>query len=196
MTHRVLVVVGVATVGLLATALKAQTRPDFSGKWTRVVETITSTPDGGPAHTPTYGQVAFGQEFTATQDGKTLTIDWAFMRPMGRGASEQLVLQPAHSVFNFDGSETNALTLGVVGGNSSRRFSKASWEANKLVILWMSSPSYLPGPFKRQTLWLDADGSLVVETATNLQDAPSSSTPPTTTRSVYRKTPLELFPGD
>lgn len=177
----------VALVAALVGAVTAggplgQTLPDFSGKWTLILEKSDAQ-----------GIAAFGVTFTAIQDQKSLSILWTVTRPAGRGRPGETVRDLVDATYRFDGSETNITTIYANAGRSaSRSFDTASWSAGRLVIIqtWEGRAAP-PHSTRKQLIWLEPDGALVVETTTNLSDP---STSPVTVRNYYRKSQAEARP--
>lgn len=201
--HRRFTFVAVLVASLIAVAVSAQRRPDFSGQWTLVSEKST------PPNT-----WALGQEFAITQDDTTLV----FERPMvqihfsSAGGSTSTAGAPAKIVYNLNGTETrhiaepaspaarpaaaSMMTLSIEESSST-----ATWAGDHLVLLTLSTlkttqPNREPTVTRvrqtvRDVLSLDADGSLVVEHLITV-DPPVSNpavAPPVPIRSVYRRGP-------
>jgi hypothetical protein len=184
--------VSAALVVLAATGLVAQTRPDFSGRW-------TTDPDPAAADAGAAGRGAgraggargggrgrggdmgsgWGTTITLTQDARQLTVEYAFFT---RGDMQP----PLKFVFALDGSETtNSVFMGR--GRQSQK-SRAAWDGSTLVIT--TTHDFVdPATNKPQAvdvvqrLSLESPSSLVVETTrASIVGAPSTST-----RSTYRK---------
>ena len=162
MRRFLLLAVGVA----LSATLTAQTRPtpspspaakpDFSGTWE-----FASGSDGRGGNPTGFN---LGQQFTVTQDAKTLTV----VSSPGPGG-------PLKYVYQLDGSVSqNTIYQNTVDT------AKVEWQGSKLVITTVGSMS------RTQTWTLDAATSrLVVETSI---DIPGSALGPiVTTATYYRK---------
>lgn len=127
-------------------SLNAQAKPNFAGKWTMVQDPNAAPPAGGRGGRGGFG--GLGQEFTATQDDKTLTIT----RTTQNGEIK--------SVYNLDGSDSkNTMSM---GGNDVEQLSKAVWDGGKLTI---TTTMNFNGNSRetKMSLSLDASGNLVVE---------------------------------
>jgi len=151
------------------TAATVQNRPDFAGKWGLVRD--AAAPDV---------QGAFGETFVAAQYATSLVIDWSFFA-QGRGAPGQAE-RNAHSAFIFDGTESNVSDI-YSSGSHAQTVDTSAWDGQKLVITttWRgNSPAHVS---RKRTLWLDSDGTMIVETGT-----PSDGGRPwATARSRYRR---------
>jgi hypothetical protein len=140
-----------ATAALLvvgaAASLKAQA-PNFSGKWTMQVDP-NAAGGGGGGRMGGGGRGGFGQEFTAVQDAKTLTIT----RTTQNGEIK--------TVYNLDGSESK--NTQSMGGNDVTSSSKAMWMGSKLMI---TTTTEFNGNSRetKMTLSIDGSGNLLVET--------------------------------
>ena len=108
-----------------------------------------------------------GQEFTAVQDDKTLTV-----------TTNNPQLGELKTVYNLDGSETkNPINF---GGQTVDRVSKVKWDGAKLVIT--TTINFNGNPAETTQSWtLDATGNLVVESSSNFNGTP------TTTKATYKK---------
>jgi arylsulfatase len=172
-------VFGVWALVLLAVTATAQTRPDFSGRWTVVPEPPAA--GGGRGGSPPSGTMGsgWGGEITITQTAATLTVE--------RAQFSQYDMQPPlRFTYALDGSESrNTFDM---GRGAQEMASKAMWREPSLVI----STSYSfnnPQNGKAETidvqqeLSLDATGSLVITTTRILQPA---GPPPTTTSTTTK----------
>jgi hypothetical protein len=182
-------ILSLVTVVLLAVNVTAQTRPDFSGRWTSEPEPTTASPGGGGqtgAARSGGGRSAsgdmgsgWGANITITQTANRLTVEYAFF---ARGDMQP----PLKFVYALDGSETKNSVM--MGRGIQTQTSKTAWEGDKLVITTAHSFTHpeTGQPMTsevRQTLSLESPTSLVVETTRSgvLGGAPS------TTRTAYRK---------
>lgn len=144
--------------------VSAQSKPNFAGKWTLIPDPNAAAGGGGRGRGMGGG---LGQEFTATQDDKTLTV-----------TTNNPQMGEMKTVYNLDGSETrNPLTF---NGQTVDRVSKVKWEGAKLVIT--TTISFNGTPAETTQSWtLDASGALVVESTSNFQGNPM------TTKATYKK---------
>ena len=151
----------------------AQSRPDFTGEWTRVDSATESR------SVAAVGDVAFrvgnmgsgwGSPLTIRQQGNQLIIEYTQFSTYD--------LQPKlHFVFTLDGSESrNAITIGHA---ESVARSRATWRESTLVITttW-PSPQGVSATEVRQVLTLESPTSLLIETVRGTAS----------TRTRYRKT--------
>ncbi|MGH7470769.1 MAG: hypothetical protein ACRENP_22705 [Longimicrobiales bacterium] len=185
----------VLALGLFATHVAAQEKPNFSGRWTIQAEPTAARSGEGRANAagggagargggrgPSAGDMGsgWGSTITITQDGSRLVVEYAFF---GRGD-----MQPALKfVYALDGSETKNTVM--MGRGIQAETSRASWIGEKLVITTLHS---FPNPANGQpmtsevvrTLSLESATALVVEVVRNgVLGGPSSST-----RTIYTKT--------
>jgi len=157
----------ILALSLLTMALPAPAesfRPDFSGTWT--FDQPRSMEKPGPD-----GRIVLaamlGDEFVAKQGSTTLTLTI----PVGG----QLVT----AVYSLAGKETRNISPGNIAVTS-----RAAWDARRLVIRSTSAGTEKGRPMtvrSRRVIWLDTDGSLVIERT----GTPASVVTPS--RSVYRK---------
>jgi len=172
-------VFGVAALVLLATGAAAQSRPDFSGRWTAIPEPPAAG-GGPPAATAaaTMGS-GWGPEITITQNAGTLILE--------RAQFSQYDLQPPMRLtYALDGSESrNTINM---GRGPQESVSKATWQDATLAI----TTSYRfndPQNGKaesvevKQVLSLDSSGSLVVTTTRS----GVLGGPPATSTTTYKK---------
>jgi hypothetical protein len=159
----------VMTVALVA-GVYAQGKPDFAGKWTLDPASVPSVPAAGGARGGRGAGGGFGQEFTATQDAKTLTIEYT------QGQN------PVKAVYNLDGSESKNMMPGRQGGEPTPQTSKAVWEGDKLSITTTLNFGGNSVEIKR-VLSLEG-GNLAVESTT---PAFGGGGQPTTTKLIYKK---------
>lgn len=104
-----------ATLATLVAPLRAQTHPDFSGKWELDPKSIEGANGMGPV----------SMTLTVTQDPKTIKVVQAAKTSMGD--------QAATTVYNLDGSESKNTVSN--GGMSVDLTSTSSWEGSVFVIL-------------------------------------------------------------
>lgn len=162
---------------LLATAA-AQTRPDFSGRWTSAEASTASGVRGVSIEPGTLGS-GWGAEMTIDHRPARLTVE--------RAQFSQYDMQPPMLLtYALDGSESRNIVN--MGRGPQELVSKSAWQDASLEI----STSYRftnPQTGKadtgdvRQTLTLDKSGSLVVTTT----HAGVLGGPPSTSTTVYTK---------
>lgn len=164
----------IVLLALLTINVAAQTKPDFSGRWTSAPETNSPTP-------PRAGEMGsgWGANPTITQTANQLTVTYEFF---ARGDMQP----PLKFVYALDGSETKNSVM--MGRGIQVQTSKAVWEGDKLVITTTHSFDNPTNgqPQKtevKQTLSLTSPTTLLVETTRSgvLGGSPSM------TRTTYRK---------
>jgi hypothetical protein len=161
-----------AAVFILAFAVGvyAQAQPDFSGKW--VLDAPPPAADaggggGGRGGGRGGGGNPFGQEFTAKQDAKMLTIT--------RTQGDQTVTL----TYNLDGSESKNMVAGR--GGEQEQVSKATWDGNRLAIV--TTLNFGGNAVEQRRVLSMEGGNLVIE-----QTQPGrGGGEPTTTKLVYKK---------
>lgn len=194
-------ILGVAVAFTLVSAAGAQQgRPNFSGQWTAITDTgaaagsaqivaVGARPDGGRAFfffndkdsdpRLAQGQAFFffnaaapngprpmvGAQITIAQDASALTVE--YLRP-----------DPATKlIYRLGGGESRNIPPPA---RDADVVSTAAWDGGKLVITHVQNATVRQQAVtitSTQTLSLDADGRLVVETRRGT----------TTTRTIYRK---------
>jgi hypothetical protein len=169
----------IAAFLLFAITATAQTKPDFSGRWTN--ESEAASPSGGGRGGASSGNMGsgWGSNITIAQDATRLTVEYAFFV---RGDMQP----PLKFVYALDGSETKNSVM--MGRGIQMQPSKAAWEGGKLVITTEHSfenpANGQPMTTKvTQTLSLESPTSLLVETTRSGALGGSS----TTTRTSYEK---------
>src|SRR6185503_5753140 len=141
-----------ALVAIVSSGLgAAQSKPDFSGRWT--------TEAAGPGRSGDMGS-GWGSPITIAQDATRLTVEYAFF---ARGDMQP----PLRFVYALDGSETKNSVM--MGRGIQLQISKAAWDGDKLVITTTHSlvdpASGKPATANvTQTLSLESPASLVVDT--------------------------------
>jgi len=184
-------VLSVAAVVLFAASAMAQTRPDFSGRWTS--EPAATATGGGAQADAREGAVdrggsggrsgdmgsGWGSNITITQDAGRLTVEYMFF---ARGDMQP----PLNFVYALDGSETKNSVM--MGRGIQTQTSKTAWEGDKLVITTAHTFTHPETGQQmtsevKQTLSLESPTSLIVETTRS----GVLGGPPSTTRTVYRK---------
>jgi len=148
---------------VVAASAAAQSKPSFAGKWTLV-------PDPNAAQGAGRGRGGFGglgQEFTAEQNDKTLTV-----------TTTNAQLGEMKMTYNLDGTETkNPLSF---QGTSIDRMSKVKWDGAKLVIT--TTTDFNGNSAESTQSWsLDGSGGLVIETTSNFGGNPQ------TAKATYKK---------
>jgi len=157
---RFMSIVGIAALVIAGATLSAQSKTSFAGKWTMVPDSVAAAGATGRGG-------GLGQEFTAAQDEKTLTV-----------TTNNPQFGELKSVYNLDGSESkNPINF---GGQTVDRVSKVKWDGAKLVITTSINFSGNVGE-TTQSWILDGTGNLVVETSSNLTGTP------TTSKATYKK---------
>lgn len=181
------VLLAVLVLGL-APWIEAQTRRDFSGRWTTDAPPATTPAPGAPGATPPRGGgpgrsgdmgSGWGPTITITQDSSRLIVEYAFF---ARGDMQP----PLRFNHALDGSESKNSVM--MGRGIQTQVSKTAWDNDKLVITtthaMMDPVSGKPAATTvTQTLSLESPTSLIVETTR----AGVAGAPPTTVRTVYRK---------
>lgn len=161
-------------VTMVATAagLGAQGKPSFAGKWTLDPASVPEPAGGGGGVRGRGGPgfVGWGQEFTATQDGATLTVEYT------QGQN------PVKVVYKLDGTDSTNMMPGRQGGEPTPQVSKAVWDGNKLNITTTANFGGNSIEIKR-VVSLEG-GNLVLETTL---PAFGGGGQPTTAKAVYKK---------
>jgi len=187
---------GALAISGVVVALPAQSRPDFSGRWTSAPEPAADAPPaagergrgaarggrrGGGGRAARAGDMGsgWGTVITITQDARRLTVEYAFF---ARGDLQP----PLRYTYALDGTPTtNAVTMGR--GVQEER-SRATWDGGSLVITSTYTFAHpetgepVEGTLTR-TLSLESPTTMVVE----VSRAGVLGGPPNTTRTVYRK---------
>lgn len=178
---RISVLIMVVAAALMVATVSAQGKPNFTGKWTIVVDPNAPPPGGAGGGRGGRGGMGGGrggavggQTFTLTQDAATLKVE----RMQGE--------TPYTLTYKLDGSESKNTTPGRQGGQGSESIAKATWEGSTLVInitQTMNMGGQSMNMQSKQVLSLAADGSLVVETTA----AGMGGGEPMTTKVTYKK---------
>jgi hypothetical protein len=193
--RRLAKLLSVSVVTIFAITVTAQTRPDFSGQWTREPDPIATATgrnpqagtqplgggdrvSGGAARIGDMGS-GWGSNITVTQDPSRLTVEFMFF---ARGDMQP----PLKFVYALDGSESKNSVM--MGRGIQVQTSKATWEGDKLVITTEHTFAHpetgqpVTSELK-QTLSLESPNRLVVEaTRSGVLGGPPSST-----RTIYKK---------
>jgi hypothetical protein len=152
---------------LLSAVVTAQTRPDFSGRWT-----------SEPAGRGDMGS-GWGAQISITQDASRLTVEYAFF---GRGDMQA----PLRFHYALDGSETKNSVM--MGRGLQSQTSTTKWDRDTLVITtrhaFVDLATGEPATAEVvQALVLESSSALVVETTrTGVLGGPT-----TKSRTVYKK---------
>lgn len=178
---RVTKILGITTILFFAVFATAQTRPDFSGRWTSEPEPAATAASVGGRSGERAGDPGsgWGSNIAITQTADRLTVEYAFF---ARGDMQP----PLKFVFALDGSETKNSVM--MGRGIQAQTSKTAWEGDKLVITTthnFDNPAN-GQPMKvevKQTLTLTSSTTLVVETTRSGVSGGSA----TTTRTVFQK---------
>lgn len=184
-----------ATVVLLGGRLLAQDKPDFSGTWvydtahsSKTMKVMRATSDGrwDVVDLEMPPPPVLGNEFTATQDARTLTIR--------RSRTQQTSLVEVrngiridHSppggaveyslVYALDGSESrNSVPATLASEPAVLSISVATWNGATLEIRPKFSTTGGPPPPGMRAFHLDDTGSLVIETTSVIGGEPSKIT--------------------
>jgi hypothetical protein len=162
---------------MVAVGATAQSKPDFSGRWTIAPPPGSESGRGG-ARADDMGS-GWGSTITLSQSASALTVEWAYY-------SRSDLQPPLVFVYPLDGSEkTNTL---MMGRGFEKQVSRTSWDGAKLVITTTQDfPNLVAGQTVKsvmtRTLTLESPTSLVVETTRNGVLGAKAST----TRTVYTK---------
>lgn len=173
-----------ALVAASSRAAAAQSRPDFSGRWsTEPAAVVPSARDAAAAGARPAPRVdlgsGWGRTITISQDARALTVEWAFF-------SAYDLQPPLRFVYALDGSET--VNSFMLGRGTQKQRSRVSWTGSSMVITTVHSFAD-PASGRavesdvRQTLSLESPTSLIVETVrSGVLGGPAS-----TSRTVYTK---------
>jgi hypothetical protein len=203
----VAVIASVASVGHAF----GQQRPDFSGTWTYDAAHSSKTSRGvsvngvdrstTPIDVDKPPSPALGNDFTAKQDAKTLTLELTLTRQTGdsdpfkdsrlkyqqdlysrtidgaRGDNNTAAGTVHYSsVDALEGSESHNKIPPMTSGEPELEFvSTAAWNGGTLVITttWVPpNPTPTPRPSTTRSFRLDSDGYLIVETTTTMVGGP------------------------
>jgi hypothetical protein len=174
----------VPALAIAVATAAAQTRPDFSGRWTAVPE---SPVPAGPSAQPSAAGITtmatmgsgLGPDITISQNPSAIIIE--------RAQFSQYDMQPPMKfVYALDGSDSrNAINL---GRGPQESVAKAVWQDATLVI---TTTYHFPSPADgkpmtsevRQVFTLEDSGTLVVVATRSA--APGGQ--PTTSRQTYKK---------
>ncbi|MEX2270945.1 MAG: hypothetical protein WD690_05715 [Vicinamibacterales bacterium] len=153
---------GILAVLFTAGAL-AQAKPDFSGTWTLDPEkSVMGGRQGGGGRGGGRGGAA---PITITVEGSKLSV--------ARQQGENTVT----TVYLLDGTVSKNTQAGRQGGEPTEVTYTSKWDGAKLVTTIVN-----PRGTSTETRWIDADGTMVVETTRTGQDGT-----PQVTKLVYKK---------
>ena len=162
-----------------AISVTAQTKPDFSGRWTSETEPKAPAASGGGLERASDMGSGWGTNLTLTQAADRLIVEYIFF---ARGDMQP----PLKFVYSLNGIETKNSVM--MGRGIQVQISNTAWEGDKLVITTTHSfDNPADGqPMKsevKQMLTLPSPTSLIIETTRSgvLGGRPA------TTRTVYRK---------
>ena len=147
--------------------VRAQERPDFSGRWTAEPVTGAAADMGS----------GWGSPITITHTPSQLTVEYAFF---GRGDMQA----PLKFVYALDGRETKNSVM--LGRGRQIQTSRTAWKGRALVITTahLLVDGGKPATVEvTQTLTLESPTSLVVETTR----AGVFGGPPSTSRATHKK---------
>ena len=146
----------------------AQAKPDFSGTWTLDPEkSVMGGRQGGGQGGGRQGGMGAGQPLTITVEGQKMSIS----RAMGQSGNT------VTTVYMLDGTEAKNTQMGRQGGEPTEVIYKSKWEGNALVTTITN-----PRGTSTEKRWIEADGTMVVETTRTGQDGT-----PVVTKLVYKK---------
>ena len=192
--RRTVSMIAALAVGSFAIVLPAQSRPDFSGRWTTAPAPAADAPapgaergrgaargrrGGGRAAAAGDMGSGWGDVITIAQDATQLVVEYPFF---ARGDLQP----PLRYTFALDGTPTTNVVM--MGRGEQAQESRAAWDGTALVITSSYTFAHpgtgepVPGTM-RQRLVLESPTSLVIEvTRDGVLGGPAS-----TTRRTYRK---------
>lgn len=157
---------------LIAGPAHAQDRPDFSGTW-------AAAPDpAAPPRTP----LAYGQQFTAVQQGQTLSITRTFTGG------------PATIVYTLDGSQTTSRMPGRLCEADSGATWTAAWDGPAIAIAMTGAV-----PPNGKPMAMDVKSVLRLQSADTLSVQVTSraagAAEPRVTSTIYKRAPAAPAPA-
>jgi hypothetical protein len=187
--------VAIAVTACMVSGASAQTRPDFSGRWTSDVEpgpapARGANPGGGRGDggrggvADMGGGVAdmgsgWGSTITVAHDANRLRVEYTFF---SRGDMQP----PLRFDYALDGSESKNTVM--MGRGIQEERSTASWQGDRLVIVTRYP---FVNPENGQTMTMDVTRTLSLESPASLVVETARSGvlggPATTSRAVYRR---------
>jgi hypothetical protein len=157
---------GILAVLFTAGAM-AQTRPDFSGTWTLDVEKSVMPQGRGAGQGGGRGGGMGAAPLRIKIDGPKMSIE----RTMGQQGTT------VTTVYMLDGTVSKNTQAGRQGGEPVEITYTSKWEGSKLVTTIAN-----PRGSSTETRWIEADGTMVVETTRTNPQGES-----VTTKLVYKK---------
>jgi hypothetical protein len=203
----VAIVAGAGRVGRAQTQAAANS-PDFSGKWV-FASSQPPVVRNGPNDVVVSGPPPFGGDFSISQDATTLTVDsLGFYPSQSRTGAEAGVVLPfsIRTIYVLDGIEhpsqvianrpaitSSPQVVRAVSRPTGESISKTTWVGRQLVIMTYSKNKIMGGNVirrtVRQTLSMEANGTLAVESLIVADPLPQTQAAPSPTpiRTVYKK---------
>jgi hypothetical protein len=154
---------------LFTAGLMAQARPDFSGTWTLDPDKSVMPQGRGAGQGGGRQGGMGGGPLTITVEGQKMSIS----RTAGQSGNT------ITTVYMLDGTDSkNQVTMGRGGeGGPVEVVYKSKWDGNKLVTTITNQMGS-----STETRWIDADGTMVVETTRTNQQGEAI-----TTKLVFKK---------
>lgn len=146
--------------------------PDFSGRWTLVVEEAAAGATAEPPRVPATSSSGWGREITITRGDGRVTIE-------RHQFVENDVQPPMLFTFALGGAESRNVV--DMGRGPQEQVARASFEGDTLVIVTRHPAGTDAAAEVRQVFTIEAAGALVVETTRTAHGLTS------TTRSRYRR---------
>jgi hypothetical protein len=178
---RILSPLVVAVVAWIALGAAAQSRPDFSGRWTTDPDPAVTTPAPAGRGSTARGDMGsgWGPTITIAQGPTQLTVESAVF-------TRYDLQPPLKFVYSLDGSETRNTVM--MGHGAQVQSSRTAWDGQKLII---TSVHTLPDSVSGKPVTTEVIQSLVLESAMSLLVEVTRSGvlggPSSTTRTIYRK---------
>ena len=150
---------------LFAVGASAQTKPNFAGTWTLDMEksVLPQGRGGGQGGGRQGGGAA--QPLTITVDGSKMSV------------AQQRGENTVTTVYLLDGTVSKNTMAGRQGGEPTEVTYTSKWDGAKLVTTIVN-----PRGTSTESRWIEADGTMVVETTRTGPDGTA-----TTTKLVYKK---------
>lgn len=152
---------------MFAAGVMAQAKPDFSGTWTVDMEKSVMPQGRGGGQGGGRGGGMGAGPITITVEGTKMSVS----RTMGQSGNTQT------TVYMLDGTEAKNSMGGRGGAEPVQVTYKSAWSGAKLVTTITN-----PMGTSTETRWLEADGTMVVETTRTNQQGNA-----VTTKLVYKK---------
>lgn len=150
-----------------AAGLPAQAKPNFSGTWTLDAEKSVMPQGRGAGQGGGRQGGMGGGPLTITVEGPKMSVS----RTMGQSGTTMT------TVYMLDGTASKNTMAGRGGGEAMEVVYTSKWNGAKLVTTIAN-----PRGTATETRWLDADGTMVIETT---RTNPQGET--VTTKMVYKK---------